>query len=134
MKPMTISKRAKGFPISLSQQHWFVMEQMYPWLQSIGATTPETDEALALFPKWKVGQKDIDLGLTGRSPFDADDDGDFYRGKTVRVRAAQLDGMIRLLKLSASFYTSGQLEVALWRRAENLESVDTLDRLADASR
>jgi hypothetical protein len=135
MKPMTISKKAKGFPVSLFHLHWFTIEQMYPWLQSIGATTPETDEAFALIPKWGIGQKEIDIGLVGRWLFEARSDGvSTSTSKTIRVRAAQLDGMIRLLNLCAAFQTSGQLSGTIWRRAALLESVDTLDRLADASR
>jgi hypothetical protein len=42
--------------------------------------------------------------------------------------------MIRLLKITASFQTSGQLGGTIWRRADKLESVSALDKLADASR
>jgi hypothetical protein len=69
-RPLTISKRAKGFPVNLTKQHWFVIQQMYPWLESIGATDEQTDEAFALIPKWPITQADIDsAGSTAARPF-----------------------------------------------------------------
>jgi hypothetical protein len=133
--PIGISKRAKGFALQLSHQHWFIIRQIYPWLQSLGATDEDTDEALSLVPKWEINDKDLEEARkTGRSRALAYGGG-FYRQKTLRVRADKLVGMIKLLNLTAAYSAaSSQASGTFTRRAERLASVSSLDMLADAAR
>jgi len=131
---LTISARAKGFPVRLSQQHYYVIYQMYPWLQSIGATDASTDEALTLIPHQKLTAAEVKGLQNGVQPDFMNYQSGFYKSKTIRIRAEHLDGMIRLLKSAAMCCNQGQVGGTLWRRAESLESVSALDRLADASR
>jgi len=126
---MTISKRAKGFPVNLTLQHWFIIQQLYPWLQSVGAADEDTDAAIKLVPNYKVTPIMIAEAVAGKDCLSA-----LYKSRTVRVRAEMLPGMIRLLKLAAMFTPGGQLGATLWRRACKLESIGELDMLADASR
>jgi len=132
--PMTISARAEGFPLQLSRQHFFIIHQMYPWLREKGLTDEATDEALALFPDWPIPEKDLELAVSDGYSTSMRYGSGFYRSKTIRVRAEHLQGVIKLLKISAAFQTSGQLGGTLCRRAERLGSISAIDCLADASR
>jgi len=127
--PMQISKRAKGFPVALRLSHWFLVRQTYPWLQDRGATDEATDKALALIPSDPFNLQDIEEAVkSGRDSFHS-----ACRNKTVRVRAADVPGMIRLLKMVSMFAPGGQLGATIWTRAIDLERVDALDLLADAA-
>jgi len=133
-KTMTISARSKGFPLRLSRQHYYVVYQMYPWLQSIGATDALMDEALTLLPQQKLTAAEVKGLQNGVEPSFMSYQSGFYKSKTIRIRAEHLEGMIRLLKAAAMCCNQGQVGGTLWRRAESLESVSALDKLADASR
>jgi len=133
--PVGISKRAKGFALQLSYQHWFIIRQVYPWLQSLKATDEDTDEALSIVPNWEINDKDLEGAReTGHSRAITYNAG-FYRQKTLRVRADKLVGMIKLLNLTAAYSAgSSQASGTFVRRAERLASVSSLDMLADAAR
>jgi hypothetical protein len=110
-----------------------MIQQLYPWLQKIGATDEATDEALALLPEFEMTAAHIDQALRGATP-DPLRDRSFYGSKTVRVRAEHLDGMVKLLKLTGMLIHQGQAGATIWRRGESLSKVSTLDQLADAGR
>jgi hypothetical protein len=110
--------------------HWFLVRQTYPWLQGRGATDEATDEALALVPSDPFDLQDIEEALKS----ERDQFHNAYRNKTVRVRAADVPGMIRLLKMVSLFAPGGQLGATIWNRAIKLERIATLDLLADAAR
>jgi len=128
---MIISKRAKGFPICLSLQHWFIIQTTLPWLSKMGMVTPEMVDAYTLVPVLEITKKDMGTARQhGWSP----DCQSLYKSKTVRVRAEHLTGMIDILNLTAAYFPGGQLGGTLRTRAKRLQSVSALDQLADASR
>lgn len=133
-KALTISARAKGFPLQLSRQHYFVIHQGYPWLREKGLTDESTDAALGLLPDWPIPEKDLETAVSDGYAQSLHYGQGFYKGKTVRIRAEYLEGVIKLLNITAAFQTSGQLGGTLRRRAEKLQTVSALDLLADASR
>jgi hypothetical protein len=130
-----ISKRAKGFALKLTNHHYFIIRQIYPWLQSIGATDKETDEALPIIPNLEINNEDLEeVKETGKSRTLTYKNG-FYRMKTIRVRANNISGIIKLLKLTAAYgVPSSQASTALLNRAKALSSISSLDMLADAAR
>ena len=131
-KTPSLGKRSNGFALALSHQHYYVIHQLYPWAREQGLTTPETDEALTLIPMWSIKPAEVkaagDTGYISNMGFS---DG-FYRSKTIRVRAEHLQGMIRLLRLTAAFCQQGQVGGTLRRRANSLAEVSILDQLCDA--
>lgn len=130
-KPLIVGRKA-GFPIILHGGHYLLMQQVYEWLRATGKTTPEMDEAYTTIPKLELTQEDIDEAIaTGCCSKRKNQQ---YRSKTIRFRAAGLEGAIQLLRLAAAFAIGGQLAHTLRRRADKLESVSALDQLADASR
>ena len=133
-KTLTISKRAKGFPIQLSRQHWFLIQSTYPWLMKMGAVTEGMTKAYTLIPEWEITAEDLKSAVANGYSRANQYGGGFYKSKTVRVRAQDVEGMIALLNLTAAYFAGGQLGSTLRTRAQRLESVSTLDKLADAGR
>ena len=134
---MQISKKAKGFPISLPMTHWFMLHQHYAWLQSLGLGTPEMEAALAVMPNVEIDQEAFDFAKgSGYSPLTAYNypKPPFYKNKTVRIRAEHVHGTIELFRVVAAFFVGGQLGGTLLTRVRKLEDISELDLLADASR
>ena len=130
-KPLIVGRKV-GFPISLHSGHYLLLQQVYEWLQATGKTTPEMDEAYETIPKIEFTPEDIaEAAKTGVCSKRLDRG---YRTKTIRFRATGLEGAIQLLRLASAFAIGGQLGHTLRKRADTLESVSTLDQLADASR
>jgi len=130
---MTISKRAKGFPLQLSYQHYFIIQQLYPWLQSIDAIDEEMDEAYELLPKQKIDYDHVKDAQLGQAPAFMNYQSGFFKSRTIRIRARHIAGMVKLLKAASIFCHQGQAGGTIWRRAESLESISELDLLADAA-
>lgn len=129
-----MGKRVKGFPLTLTYQHYFMIRQCYPWLQQLGATNEATDMALKLIPVWEITADDVSWAITeGECPTFTYRHG-FYGNKTIRVRGDELDGMIRLLRVVGAFTLASGATGTFNRRADLLESISIVDRLADAAR
>lgn len=146
--PLTPSKRAKGFPIRLSNTHLLVIEQTYAWLKTQGLWDEQTEEAMGVLPRFSepvqqaMGSVDkvIKDGLrcmewrpsTGkghRDPLHT-----IAKTQTVRIRAEHITCVSRLFRLLAPFITTSQTGSTLLKRADKLEEISVLDRLYDAQR
>lgn len=136
IKAPTLSKRAKGFPIRLSFQHFLVIHQTYAWLREQNLTDEDTEEAISLVPTFTVPREELEQAhKTGDIPsFHWRSQSGFYRSKTFRVRAENIGAMAKLFRLVGALITQGQLGRTLVKRAVALESVCPLDRLVDAQR
>jgi hypothetical protein len=132
VKGLTLSKRAKGFALSLHYSHYFIIQQLYPWLQQIGALDEDMAEAYDQLPKFDVTAEDVQGAQQGEQPSFMSYDEGFYKSKTTRVRSEHVKGMAKLLKTVAMFCHQGQAGGTLWRRGEALDKVSALDLLADA--
>lgn len=132
--------RIKGFPINFRSHHWQYVLVGYDVSRARGHNTPEMDEAAALIPNVREGVLQIGsaLGITDYTERPGDDEsyGDprAFRTKTVRVRAAQVKGMLQLLRYAYTVCGWGSCATTLSSRISKLEEISELDLLADASR
>lgn len=137
MSKLTISARSKGFPIRLTFQHLFAIEQAYAWLEKRGMVDDEMAAAYATLPQWDVSDEALEAIKAG----DGGESGrwfhysqGFFKSKTFRVRASHVDGMLKLLRLCGGICHVGQTGSTIRDRAYALSQISPLDLLADASR
>ncbi|MGE3483516.1 MAG: hypothetical protein AB7L09_02170 [Nitrospira sp.] len=148
-KPLTLSKRAAGFKVALTNTHLLSLHQTYCWLAAQGMTDEMTDEAIKVIPTYDEpieAVTDIDIVLKNgvrcmrfMPTRDADgkwkdNDCSVNKMNTVRIRAEHLVPVARLFRLVAAFNPFSQLARTFVTRAEALEEVSALDQLVDAQR
>lgn len=122
--------RVKGFPVMLQKEHWWYVLMAYDYARQHGLNTKEMDEAAALVPDVRPSDMEIQHAIA------TDERWSYYpRGrKTVRFRAAQVNGAIQLLRLAKFFNPHGALSSTIARRIDKLREIGALDLLADTGR
>lgn len=149
-KPLTISKRAKGFPLRFKNQHLLVIHQTYAWLKSHGIYDESTEAGIKCIPMFtdpidqsstdvdKVVDRVIAEGVRCMTwkpgPNWKDPEHTLTKNRTVRIRAEHLHDVARLFRLLSNYVAQGQVATTIISRAEALEGVSILDQLADAQR
>jgi hypothetical protein len=137
-KKLTISKRAKGFPIKLSNSHVLSLHQTYAWLKSKGLTDPLMDEGIKAIPEWDDPVNEAqDVGLAQIAELrwlKALSWRSVTRMRTYRIRSGQIKSVVRLFRVVSKFMVGNQNGRVFNRRADALANVPVLDRLVDAGR
>lgn len=131
-KPKKTRRPKKGFPVSMSLQHWTSAHQIYTWLKSLGYTTPEMDEAAKLIPARAIPAQEPEAYASGLSR--KMNSITWIRSATVRFSGDQVVGAIQLLNAAGAYITIGGCGKTFRTRAEKLRAVNLLDLMTDASR
>ena len=128
--------RRKGFGVSLPREKWRLVLTGYDVACQRGENTPEMDQAVVLIPNVRLTGDYIRF-MMYRGPDVQNNEADgtpAFNDRTIRFRAADIEGAYQLLAYTALVCPFGQAPSVLWNRARALLDISELDLLADAGR